>query len=278
MSSTTSTVTSAQSLTSYTASAPNQQTVIKTGVQYGFYFDQSRCTACMACTVACKGWNNLQPGPTKWLRVLQYETGSFPSLRLNNIFAPCYHCQNPVCVTAAKGAMFKEANYGAVLIDPDQANSPNLRAAWDACPYGSIVFDSDSQTANASKCTMCIDRLTQNMLPICVESCMMRALEFGTVPDLVKKYGTNSQLQDMPDPKTTTPAVYFKPQSPKSVVVPYDVTQALALLGKRDPLPAVYTDPTQVTNVPAGVVGRGNLVMKAATVADLMKATMSDDG
>ena len=161
--STTTSVTSPAALIPYVPSSPSNTPVeFTTGVQYGFYFDQSRCTACHACAIACKSWNLLQPGPTKWLRMLQFETGTFPTLRLNNIFVPCYHCQNPVCVPASKGAMFKEGNYGAVLIDPAQANSPNLRAAWEACPYGCITFDSDNQNANASKCTMCIDRLTQN--------------------------------------------------------------------------------------------------------------------
>jgi Fe-S-cluster-containing dehydrogenase component len=185
-------------------------TTTSSPAQYGFFFDQSRCTACMACTVACKSWNKLAPGPTKWLRIYEWETGTFPTPEINTLFAPCYHCQNPVCIAAANGAMLKEPTYGAVLIDPTQTNNPSLRAAADACPYGSIVFDSDAPNANASKCTMCIDRLEQGLKPVCVLSCPMRALDFGPISQMVQSYGTNSQLSGMPDPSTAKPSVVFK--------------------------------------------------------------------
>ena len=115
-------------------------------------------------------------GSTKWLRLYEWDSGTFPNLRVNTLFAPCYHCANPACVPAANGAMYKEPKYGAVLIDPAQATSANLRAAWEACPYGAIVFDSDLPSAKASKCTMCIDRLEQSLQPVCVMSCMMESL------------------------------------------------------------------------------------------------------
>jgi len=155
-----------------------------TVTQYGFFFDQSRCVGCQDCTISCKSWNLLPAGPVKWSRLYQWETGSFPNVRVNTLFAPCYHCANPVCIPAANGAMYKEPNFGAVLIDPTQTQNPSLRAAWEACPYGAIVFDSDAPDANASKCTMCIDRLVQGQQPVCVMSCMMRALDFGKLSDL----------------------------------------------------------------------------------------------
>ena len=102
------------------------------GVQYGFFFDQSRCNGCHVCAVECKSWNLLDPGPTKWAKVYEWETGVFPNVVINTLFAPCFHCQNPACVGKANGAMIKEPKYGAVLIDPSQATSAGLKAAWDA--------------------------------------------------------------------------------------------------------------------------------------------------
>src|SRR3990170_881513 len=112
--------------------------------QYGFFFDQGRCVNCQSCSISCKDWNNLPAGPGKWLRMFEWEKGAFPETRLHYLFAPCYHCENPVCVDAANGAMFKEAKYGAVLIDPAGNPSPDLRAAANACPYGAITFRSDN--------------------------------------------------------------------------------------------------------------------------------------
>lgn len=242
--------------------------------QYGFFYDQSRCIGCQDCAIACKSWNMIPSGPSKWARVFQWETGSFPSQRVNTLFAPCYHCANPVCIPAANGAMFKEPKYGAVLIDPTQASSANLKAAWAACPYGAIVFDSDSPTSNASKCTMCIDRLEQNMLPACVMACPMRALDFGQITALQAKYGTLADLPSVPSSTTTSPSVVFKAQDQKTQVVPYDSNAALALLAARPSgLPQVFSQPSDATDLTSAVVTRGSLNMKPTSVEDFMHAT-----
>jgi len=246
--------------------------------QYGFFFDQSRCTACHACAVACKSWNLLDPGPVKWARVFEWETGTFPNLKINTLFAPCYHCENPICVDAANGAMYKEEKYGAVLIDPAKSTSPDLRAAWDACPYGCIVFDSDAPNAMASKCTMCIDRLEQGLLPACVTACPMRALDFGLLSDLQNKYGTNRDLDELPSSSVTKPAVVFKPTDTPKQYVPYDVSKALALLSKRGSLPPFFSDPSDVTTVPPGVVTRNKLLLKPKGIQELMDTTRHDEG
>lgn len=233
-----------------------------TGVQYGFYFDQSRCDGCHACAVACRSWNNIGSGPVKFLRLYEWEEGDFPNVRLNFLFAPCYHCANPVCVTAAQGAMYKEPNYGVVLVDPYQSTSPNLKAAADACPYGAIVFDSDSASSNAYKCTMCIDRLTQGIKPACVLACTGRALDFDTMANLKTKYGTNQQLSGMPAPTATNPSVVFKPQRTKTQIVPYDVPTALTLLSQRGTYPPLFSSSSDVTDPTGTYVKRNTLVMK----------------
>ena len=58
--------------------------------QYGFFFDQSRCYDCKACSLACKTHNGIGPGAEKWLRMFEWEEGVFPKTRLKALFAPCY--------------------------------------------------------------------------------------------------------------------------------------------------------------------------------------------
>ncbi len=254
----------------------SSSTTFETGVQYGFYFNQARCVGCNACELSCKDWNELGAGPTKWARIIKWYTGSYPTITSNLLFAPCYHCANPVCIPAANGAMFKEANYGVVLIDPNQATSGSLRDAWEACPYGAISFDSDAPNANASKCDMCIDRLTANMLPICVLSCPMRALDFGPLSDLQAKYGTNAQLNGMPSPSTTTPSVTFKPADTPTAVVPYDVTTALALQGTSpDGQTVIYSTTAQLSTANSLLV-RNNPNFHPTSVTDSMYFTGDD--
>ncbi len=246
--------------------------------QYGFFFDQSRCVGCQNCSIACKSHNGIQPGPIRWARMFQWESGAFPDVRINTVFAPCYHCQNPVCVDAANGALIKEPKYGAVLIDPAKAGSPDVRAAWDACPYGAISFSSDAPDATASKCTMCVDRLEQGKLPVCVLSCPARALDFGLLSDLQAKYGNTSDLPGLPSSSAVAPAVVFKAKATKQQLVPYDSSAALQLLAKRgSTLPPVFSLPSDVTQIPEGMVGRGTLVMKAKSTSELISHTQDDN-
>jgi len=261
---------STTSTTSYSYSAAGS-----TVTQYGFFFDQSRCVHCSTCAVACKEWNLLSPGPAKWLRVFEWDSGTYPSVRVNTLWAPCYHCANPVCVNASGGAMFKEPVYGAVLIDPSYSNSANMRAAAAACPYGAIVFDSDSPTANASKCTMCIDRLVQGLKPVCVMSCTMRALDFGPISALAKSYpDATSDLTSVPSSKTTSPAVLFRPSVARKTLVAYDPNAAAPLLANRgSSLPASFDSLADATSDPNGIAAKQSLNIKPANSAALMLAT-----
>ena len=246
--------------------------------QYGFYFNQARCNACFTCSVACKTWNKLQAGPEKWARVFKWYSGTFADVRIHTLFAPCYHCQNPVCVDAAGGAMFKEAKYGVVLIDPAEATNSSLRDAWNACPYGAIQFESNSPTSKASKCTMCIDRLEKGLLPMCVASCPQRALDFGKLSDLQAKYGSNAQLEGMPDPNTVNPSVIFNPMDSRRQLVPYDAQTALALLATSpNGKTKIFNSPDDLTDIPEGTVRRNKLVMKPTSVEDFMYLTRSDN-
>jgi anaerobic dimethyl sulfoxide reductase subunit B (iron-sulfur subunit) len=251
-------------------------TPIPPGKQYGFFYDQSRCIGCANCFLSCIGTKQPPPGQVRLLRLYQWETGSFPSVAQHIVWAPCYHCANPVCVTAANGALIKEPDYGAVLIDPAKANSSDLKAAWAACPYGAISFDSDAPDSKAYKCDMCIDRLMIGKFPSCAISCPNRALDFGPLDDLVKKYGTLQQLEEMPDPKTVSPAVIFKPMAAKKQLVPYDANAALTLLANRGgSLPPFYSAPTDVTQIAPGTIARTSLNMKASG-KDLILRTIDD--
>jgi len=290
-SSTTSTTTSSSStnpipVPSGTPIKPYAPIAFTKGVQYAFFFDQSRCVSCKTCEIMCKQWNMLPSGSGKWLRMFEWEDANvgFPNTRMNFLFAPCYHCANPVCVAACPNhAVYKEGNYGAVLIDPNVCKG--ARQCFDACPYGAPTYRSDllGPTTLAQKCTMCIDRLEQGLMPQCVMSCGMKALDFGTLSEMQTKYGTLQQLPGMPSPSITNPSVVFKVRDPKKALVPYDANDVLSLSQQRiglsgNPLPDVFTDPSSVSGpFPAGLVGRSSLVMKAANIAEELSTTVNDD-
>lgn len=245
--------------------------------QYGFFFDQSRCSGCRACTLACKSWNKLPVGPLKYLKIYEYEKGSFPDVRMHIQWVPCYHCEEPVCVSSCPcDAIYKEEKYGAVLIDSDKCTG--CRICYDACPYGAPVFENDDKEVKAQKCTMCIDRLEQGLKPICVLACPDRALDFGILSDLMLKYGDKRDMEDMPDAQTTKPAAVFKPHIKKRQLIPYDAQKALKLMMNREPLPPIFKSSEDVVEVPEGMVGRNRLILKHKSTADLMRYTRSDEG
>jgi len=165
--------------------------------QYGFFVDLSRCIGCNSCTVSCKQWQDIAPGPAKPMRVYQWETGNFHNVNLRMLPIMCYHCENPVCMDACpNGAIYKEDKYGAVLVDLDKCQGE--RKCWEACPYGSPQYENDEPGTKVLKCDMCIDRLEEGLKPICVLSCSMRALEFGPLDEIIKKYGNLNRLGAKP--------------------------------------------------------------------------------
>jgi anaerobic dimethyl sulfoxide reductase subunit B len=245
--------------------------------QYGFFFDQSRCTGCHTCTVACKSYHQLSSGPIKYLRVYQYEKGSFPNVGIHVQWIPCYHCDVPECVEICPtGAMRKEQKYGAVVVDHDQCDG--CRLCYEACPYGAPVFGNDETGEEAQKCDMCIDRLERKEMPVCVLACPLRALDFGPMDQLMEIHGDTRDLEDLPGSEITGPSVLFKPRKEKRNLVPYDSDKALELLMRRDPLPPVFTSPSDVIQVDENMVGRNRLVIKHDSVEDLMACTRNDEG
>ena len=249
--------------------------------QYGFFIDQSRCIGCNTCTIACMQWHDIPPGSVKLMRVYQWEKGTFPNTRIHILPIMCYHCENPVCIKACpSGAIYKEAKYGAVLIDADKCQG--TRKCWKACPYGAPQFDGDELGRKMSKCNMCIERLEQGLKPLCVLSCSMRALEFGPLDELVRKYGNLKRLEDMPKDSITNPAVIFRPAEPKKQVIPWDFRKALKLWQKRqphegEPLPDVFAEISDVTEAPQDIVGRNKLVLKVRNSAEQKYYTTDDE-
>ncbi len=244
--------------------------------QYGFYFDQSRCYNCHACVVACRDWNDIQPGPVKWCRMMQWEKGTFPTMRMNTLFATCYHCENPVCVEACNHhALFKEDKYGAVLLDTDLCEGD--RNCWKACPYGAPQYEDDAPGTPMSKCDMCYDRLENGEQPICVMSCPGRALDFGPLEELEAKYGKLKALPDMPDGELVKPAVVFTPVNPRKEVVPYDTEKAMELLRDRGPDLAPAFDYEDVESAEERI-GYKELVLKSASVEDALARSKNEEG
>ena len=201
-------------------------------MQLGFYFDQTRCIACNTCTVACRDWNQLKPGPVRYRKVTVTETGSNADTVVYNLSMACNHCEKPACVDACptKAIVKREAD-GVVIIDKTVCISAGL--CVDACPYAQPQIADDKQEsavkANwkvqhpAQKCTFCWDRLEDGQKPVCVAGCPARALDCGDMEELSKKYpdavlASKGSVPGMPDTKGTAPSFLVKVKGKTPIV------------------------------------------------------------
>ncbi len=189
--------------------------------QLGFYIDTASCSGCKTCQVACKDKNDLVTG-LRWRRVYEVSGGGWEqkpeggwkhNLSTYNLSISCMHCEDPACVKACPTkALYKDDDMGLVLID--QEKCVGCRYCEWACPYGALQFNSESGTM--TKCDFCKDYLDVGNIPSCVSSCPMRALDFGELSELRKKYGDLNQIYPITDPEITKPALVITPH-PESI-------------------------------------------------------------
>ena len=157
-----------------------------------FLIDTTVCTACRGCQVACKQWHNLPAEKTKnWGSYqnpadLSFNTYKLVRMReeiidgkLKWLFFPdqCRHCLEPPCQDTAgePTAIFTDQATGAVIYT---ANTKGLIAdeIIESCPYN---IPRKAPDGTLAKCDMCLDRVENGLLPICVKTCPTGAVNFG---------------------------------------------------------------------------------------------------
>ena len=184
--------------------------------QKGFYIDLTRCAGCRTCSVACADLNNTPVG-LNLRRVIEFEGGSWKKSAegtwRQDVFAyyvsiGCNECADPACVKVCPTkAHFKRAEDGLVVIDQEKCIGCGMCAR--ACPYG--VPQLDAKRGKMLKCDGCVARTSRGMMPVCVESCPERALEFGDIEELRRKHGLVDSVAPLPDAGITRPSIVIKP-------------------------------------------------------------------
>lgn len=170
-------------------------------MRYAFYFDQTRCMSCNSCSVSCKDYNQINPGPVRWRKVDTYKTdGSL--IAMFNLAMSCNHCEEPACLAAcSQNAIIKKDN-GIVYVDRSKCIGLHLCIA--ACPFAATHIADDKQepeqkvswtiTHPMQKCDMCMSRVEKGEKPVCVASCVGHALDFCDFETLKSKYSDAVQL------------------------------------------------------------------------------------
>ena len=181
-------------------------------MQFGFYFDQSRCIGCYACVVACKDWHDIQDKAVSWIRLLTFENGKYPDVSVHFLVVNCHHCAEPACVEACPvNAIHKRAQDGTVVIDRESClGIDTCDRCREACPYHVPQFGSEPN-ARAQMCDFCLDRWAQNRKPVCVEACPVQALDAGPMDELKAKYGSIQEAVGFDYVTKLQPSIIFKP-------------------------------------------------------------------
>jgi molybdopterin-containing oxidoreductase family iron-sulfur binding subunit len=208
--------------------------------RWGMVIDLRKCVGCSACTIACKAENRLPPGVV-YRPVVEEEIGEYPNVSRRFVPRPCMQCDNPPCVPVCPvGATYKRPD-GIVEINYEQCIG--CRYCVTACPYSARTFDSgdfysngtpamqpyeqlvtyeygktydrangDSPVGNVRKCTFCLHRLNEGMLPECTTSCIGTATYFGDLNDpesLVSELSASPNATRLKEELGTKPKVFY---------------------------------------------------------------------
>lgn len=187
--------------------------------QYGFFIDSEKCTGCKTCMLACNDYKDNDPD-IHFRRVYEYAGGSWQTdgdVWRQDVFSyysslACNHCVDPACVKVCpSGAMHKRDEDGLVIVNEDICIG--CKSCALACPYGAPQFN--PAKGHMTKCDGCYTRIKDNKKPICVESCPLRALDFGPIDELRAKHGRLAAVAPLPPEEYTHPSLVIKP-NPKA--------------------------------------------------------------
>src|SRR5512134_3928656 len=176
--------------------------------QWAMVIDQSKCTGCEYCTMACRAHNDVSP-EISWNKVS--EVGQFDG-HIVYIARPCMHCEKAPCVEVCPVKASYYRDDGIVMMDYERCIG--CRYCQVACPYEARSFNWEEFTGEnpavpawgtpeverrprgvPEKCSFCYQRINRGLAhglkpgvdadatPACVVACPTGARLFGDLND-----------------------------------------------------------------------------------------------
>ncbi len=188
----------------------------------GFFTDTSLCIGCKACEVACKQWNQLPSdgfqfsgmsydntqmlSSTTWRHVAFVEEpgAGAPGTQSNWLMLSdvCKHCEHAGCLQACPTGAIVRTEFNTVYVQEDVCNGCGY--CVPSCPYGVIELSPIDHQAH--KCTLCYDRLTENLEPACAKACPTDSIQFGYLDELQER--ATDRLTHLQDRGVTAARLY----------------------------------------------------------------------
>jgi tetrathionate reductase subunit B len=167
------------------AVAPNAAQSAVTSVQFGMVIDTRKCKGCHACTVACKSEFDVPLGVVRsWVEFV--EKGEYPNTERKFVPRLCGNCSEAPCIAICPvEAAYKREEDGIVVFDQEACIACKKCVDGDdklpGCPYEAAFMN--PVTGKAQKCDFCAHRVSQGVMPSCVNTCPSRARIFGDIND-----------------------------------------------------------------------------------------------
>ncbi|MCL4487709.1 MAG: 4Fe-4S dicluster domain-containing protein [Chloroflexi bacterium] len=193
--------------------------------KYAMLIDETRCTGCRACQIACKQWNDLPAEKTHnrgsyqnppalsaqtWNLIEFREIQAGDKVGFYFLKRACMHCEHPACASVCPvGALHKTAE-GPVIYD--ESKCIGCRYCMAACPFGIPTFDWSKGVLGQPvihKCNFCIDRVSNGLLPACAKACPSRVIAFGEREQLL----AHGEARIRQYPERYTSRVYGKEEA-----------------------------------------------------------------
>jgi formate dehydrogenase iron-sulfur subunit len=99
----------------------------------------------------------------------------------------CRHCLEPPCKESVEDEVPKgitiDGSTGAVLYSAELKKA-NAKKLIEACPFN--IPRKDEKSGLIAKCTMCVERVQNGLLPACVKTCPTGAMSFGDRDKMVE--------------------------------------------------------------------------------------------
>lgn len=153
-----------------------------------------RCIGCKQCESACA----VAHSQTKNLFLAVFESPlpkprihAEPGMAMNTAFPnKCRHCNPAPCMAVCPtAAIHHSADFpDIVLVNAHKCIACGMCAM--VCPFDVLTYHrlaiAPERGVVAVKCDHCIERQRAGLIPACVESCKVGALEFGEINEITK--------------------------------------------------------------------------------------------